>query len=242
MVSEPKPAAIDVLEVALPGRIVTGNEGLDDLLLGGIPENYSVILTSPSCDEKDLLIKRFLESGMKNGQVTFLVTVGTSGVKTLAETFQTSFYIFICNPRADTMVEGAPNVFLLRGVENLTEITIALTKSLRTLDASPSGPRRACIGIVSDVLLQHHAVQTRRWLNDLLPELRSKGFTTLAVMNPQMHPPEEVQAMLELFDGEISIYERETKNGPEKSMKIKKMVNQKYLESELPLKKEGPKS
>ena len=242
MISEPKPAAIDVLEVALPGRIVTGNDGLDDLLLGGIPENYSVILTSPSCDEKDLLIKRFLEFGMKNGQVTFLVTVGTSGVKTLAETFQTSFYIFICNPRADTMAEGSPNVFRLRGVENLTEITIALTKSLRTLDASPSGPRRACIGIVSDVLLQHHAVQTRRWLNDLLPELRSKGFTTLAVMNPQMHPPEEVQAMLELFDGEISIYERETKNGPEKSMKIKKMVNQKYLESELPLKKERPKS
>jgi hypothetical protein len=61
-------------------------------------------------------------------------------------------------------------------------------------------------------------------------------------MNPQMHPPEEVQAMLELFDGEISIYERETKNGPEKSLKIKKMVNQRYLESELPLRKERLKS
>jgi KaiC/GvpD/RAD55 family RecA-like ATPase len=238
MVSETKPVAIDVFEVILPGRITVGYGDLDDLLFGGIPENYSVILTSPSCDEKDLLIKSFLESGIRDGQVTFLVTVGTSGVKTLAETFQTSFYIFICNPQADTMVEGSPNVFRLKGVENLTEITIALTKALRTLDASLSRPRRACIGIVSDVLLQHHAVQTRRWLNDLIPELRSKGFTTLAVMNPQMHPPEEVQAMLELFDGEISIYERETKNGPEKSMKIKKMVNQRYLESELPLRKE----
>jgi KaiC/GvpD/RAD55 family RecA-like ATPase len=242
MVSEPKPATIEVLEVALPGRIGTGNDVLDDLLLGGIPENYSVILTSPSCDEKDLLIKRFLESGMRDGQVTFLVTAETSGVKTLAETSQTNFYVFICNPQSDTMVEDSPNAFRLKGVENLTEITIALTKALRTLDASPSGPRRACIGIVSDVLLQHHAVQTRRWLNNLLPELRSRGFTTLAAMNPQMHPPEEVQAMLELFDGEISIHERETKNGPEKSVKIKKMVNQRYLTSELPLRKERLKS
>lgn len=67
MISEPKPAAIDVLEVALPGRIATGHEGLDDLLFGGIPENCQVILTSPSCDEKDLLIRSFLESGMRDG-------------------------------------------------------------------------------------------------------------------------------------------------------------------------------
>lgn len=233
--------------VVLAGRITMGYGDLNDLLFGGIPKNYSVILTSPSCDEKDLLIRRFLESGIREGQVTFFVTTGMHGVKPLVEHVraQSNFYLFICNPQVDTMVGSLPNVSKLKGVQNLTDITIALTNVFRILDTSPAGHkenRRACIEIVSDVLLEHHAVQTRRWLTDLIPELRSKGFTTLAVMNPQMHSPQEVQAILELFDGEISIYEKEIKNGPKKFLKIKKMYDQRYLESELPLRKERLKS
>ncbi len=238
MFCEPEPVTINVSEVTLPGRITTGYKDLDNLLFGGIPKNYAVILTSPSCDEKDLLIKRFLEAGAKEGQITFHVTTEASGVRALAEEFQSNFYLFICNPRADTMIKSLPNVFKLKGVENLTNISIALTSAFRKLDASLREPRRACIEIISDVLLQHHAVSTRRWLTGLIPDLRSRGFTTLAVMNPQMHSPEEVQAILGLFEGEINIYEKETERGLEKFLKVKKMHDQRYLESELPLRKE----
>jgi hypothetical protein len=57
-------------------------------------------------------------------------------------------------------------------------------------------------------------------------------------MNPQMHPSEEVHAILDLFEGEINIYEKETEKGLEKFLKVKKMHNQRYVESEMPLKKE----
>jgi hypothetical protein len=57
-------------------------------------------------------------------------------------------------------------------------------------------------------------------------------------MNPQMHNSEEVQAILDVFEGEISVYEKETRKGLQKFLRIKKMYNQKYLESELSLKKE----
>ena len=238
MFCEPEPVTINILETVLPGRISTGYKDLDNLLLGGIPENYAIILTSPSCDEKDLLIKRFLEAGAKEGQITFHVTIEASGVKTLTEEFQSNFYLFICNPQADTIIKSLPNVFKLKGVENLTDINIALTSAVRRLDASLKGPRRACIEIVSDVLLQHRAIQTRRWLTGLIPELRSKGFTTLALMNPQMHPSQEVQAILGLFEGEINIYEKETTKGLKRCLRIKKMYNQRYLESELTLRKE----
>lgn len=224
--------------VILPGRTTTGYDDLDNLLFGGVPENYAVALTSVSCDERDLLIKRFLDAGAKKGEITFYVASDLGGAKALAEEFQASFYLFICNPRADTMIGSLPNVFKLNGVENLTEINIALTKAFRTLDTSSKGSRRACIEIVSDVLLQHHAVQTRRWLADLIPDLKSKGFTTLAAINPQMHPPQEVQAILDIFDGEITIYEKETEEGLQKFLKIKKMCNQKYMECELPLRKQ----
>jgi KaiC/GvpD/RAD55 family RecA-like ATPase len=233
-----EPVTVETPEVVLPGRINTGHKGLDNLLFGGIPENYAVILTSPSCDEKEILVKRFLEAGAKKDQVTFSVATEVSGVKNLIEEFQTNFYFFICNPQADKMIKILPNVTKLKGVENLTDISIALAAAFRKLDTSTEEPRRACIEIVSDVLLQHHAVRTRRWLAGIIPELKSKGFTTLAVMNPQMHPPEQVHAVLGLFEGEISIYEKETAEGLERFLKVRKMYNQRYQESKLPLRKE----
>ena len=71
-----------------------------------------------------------------------------------------------------------------------------------------------------------------------MPELRSKGFTTLAVMNPHMHSSQEVQAILDLFQGEIHIYKKKTEKGLRHFLRIEKMYNQRYLEDELPLKKE----
>jgi predicted transcriptional regulator/KaiC/GvpD/RAD55 family RecA-like ATPase len=237
-----EPVKIEVPEVVLPGRITTGYKDLDNMLLGGIPENYAVILTSPSCDEKDLLIRRFLEAGAKEGQITFYVTTDASGVKTLAEKFKKTFYLFICNPQADAMVKTLPNIFKLKGVENLTDIGIALTSAFRRLDKSIKSPKRACIEVLSDVLLQHKAVQTRRWLSGVIPEFKSKGFATLAVMNPKMHPPQDAQAILDLFEGEINIYEEESEKGLEKFLQIKKMYNQRYLESRLPLSREKLKT
>jgi len=85
--------------------------------------------------------------------------------------------------------------------------------------------RERALEIVSDVLLQHHSVHTRRWLTGLIPELKSRGFTTLATMNPQMHPSEEVHAILGLFEGEINIYKKKTRKDSEKFLKIEKMLN-----------------
>jgi len=238
MVLEPETVPIELPKVVLPGRITTGHKDLDRLLFGGIPENYAVILTSPSYDERDLLIKRFLEAGVKEGQVTLYVTIKVSGVTALAEKFQSNFYVFICNPEADVIIKHLPNVFKLKGVENLTDINITLSSASRKLSKSLEGPRRACIEILSDVLLQHRAVQTRRWLNALIPRLKSNGFTTLTVMDPGMHPPQEARAIVGVFDGEMNIFEKRTRKGLERFLRIEKMYNRRYSKSDLPFQEE----
>ena len=136
------------------------------------------------------------------------------------------------------MIKSAPNVFKLKGIENLTDIDIALTKAFRILNPAGNRAKRICIEIVSDVLLQHHAVNTRRWLSALLPTLKSRGFTILAVVDPQMHPPEETQAVLGLFEGEVSIYEKETEKGSARFLKVKRLSNQKYAKDETTLTEE----
>ncbi|MGD9131156.1 MAG: DUF2791 family P-loop domain-containing protein [Candidatus Bathyarchaeota archaeon] len=223
---------------ALPGRITTGYTGLDELLLGGIPEEYAVALSAPSCDEKELLVNSFLKAGVEAGETTFYITAEAGEGSTLAEKHPSNFFLFVCNPRAKTMIQDSPNIFKLKGVESLSEIDIALTKASRALKPSASDPKRICIDLLSDVLLQHHALTTRKWLSALLPSLKSKGFTLLAVVNPSMHSPEEVQAILGLFEGEIQIIERETAKGTEKSLRIRRLGNQKYLENELTLTRE----
>jgi tetratricopeptide (TPR) repeat protein/KaiC/GvpD/RAD55 family RecA-like ATPase len=219
----------------------TGHADLDKLLYGGIPLNCAVVLTSPSCNERDSLIESFLETGAKKDEVTFYVTIDPSNVKPIAEEFLSSFYLFVCNPQADAIVKDTPNVVKLKGVENLTDISIALTSAIRKLDPSLKDRKRICIGLISDVLLQHHVVQTRRWLTALTTELKSAGFTTLAVFDPEMHSAQDARAILDLFDGEINIYEKETDKGLRRYLRIKRMSNQEYLDNELPLKKEDLK-
>ena len=222
----------------LPDRVSTGFNNLDYLLYGGIPKNYAVVLVSPPIDERELLVKRFLAVGAEAGETIFFITAEPNNGKFLAEKYPLNFYLFVCNPQADTVIQSASNVFKMKGVENLTEIEIALTKVMRSLNPANLRQKRACIEIVSDVLLQHHALITRKWLSGILTALKSKGFTTLAVLNPQMHPPEEAQAIIGLFDGEIRVSEKETKDGIEKTLRIRKLYNQEYQENELILNKE----
>jgi hypothetical protein len=126
-------------------------------------------------------------------------------------------------------------VFKLKGVENLTDIDIALAKAFRKLSPTENGAKRICIEVMSDVLLQHHALNTRRWLAALLPTLKSKGFTILAAVDPQMHPPEETQAVLGLFDGEITIQEKEMPYGISRFLRVRRLTNQKYVKEEIEL-------
>jgi predicted ATPase/KaiC/GvpD/RAD55 family RecA-like ATPase len=214
------------------GFVATGYMALDRLLYGGLHLGFSVALTSPSCDERDTLIKSFLETGARKGEPTFYLATDPSLAGLLAEEFPSAFYLFVCNPQAEAKVKTAPNVFTLKGVESLTNINIALTQAIRKLDPAPKTPRRICIGLLSDLLLQHGPLQTRKWLTELITQLRSAGFTTLAVIDPLMHSSEQLHAVLGLFDGEVNIREAETDQGTARFLKIKRMSNQKYSKDE----------
>jgi len=102
-------------------------------------------------------------------------------MRDLVEQFPLHFNLLVCNLQADLIVKNLPNVFKLKGIDNLTDIDIALTKFFRTLCTTEATPKRACMDLLSDVLLQHRAVTTRKCLSSLLTNLKSKGFTTLAV-------------------------------------------------------------
>ena len=225
-IKRPRPEQIK--RIILPGYISTGYEDLDNLLQGGLPQKFSVIMTAPCSDEREIIIENFLHSGASSGEVTFFITLDSEIGKLMAEEFKSNYYLFLCNPLADECKTNLPNVFCLNGVGGLSDINIAITKAIRQLDNSKTVPRRVCIDLISDVLLHHQEVKTRKWISGIISEFKSHGFTFIAVINSLMHPPDHVQAILGLFDGEINLYEKETKDGIETLLRIRRMYNQKY--------------
>ena len=225
-----------VLDPSLPGRIPTGYTELDNHLFGGIPEKYAIVITAPSIDERERIVSSFLKTGAELGQITYYITYDSEDGKKLAKSFEGNFFLFQTTPKIDDSLASMSNVYQIKGIGTLSNISIALTKALRQLDSDLEKPRRICIDIISDVLLEQQAVVTRKWLSALISDLKSKGFTIIAVLNPLMHPPDQVHALLGLFDGEIEMFEKESKDGLENILRIKRMYNQKYSREELKLK------
>jgi KaiC/GvpD/RAD55 family RecA-like ATPase len=223
-----KSVEIKVEEVILADRVSTGTKELNALLLGGIPEEYAVALTGPPSDERDTIIRNFIETGIKESQTTFYVTTKAISLEPLLE--NPSFYLFLCNPKPKTPLPDKPNIIKLRSKTDINNLNIALAKAIHSIKHKPA-TKRACVETVSDVLLRQGPEVTRRWLSELITNLTSKGFTILAVMDPNMHPADQATAVLNLFDGEINLYEIEDEMECKKSVRIKKLRNQDYIKN-----------
>lgn len=61
----------------------------------------------------------------------------------------------------------------------------------------------------------------------------------LAVVGASMHRPKELQAVLGVFDDETRAVEKESPEGAKQTLKIKKLINQKYLDKQIILNKEA---
>ena len=223
--ASPKQPTFEVL----PGRIATGYSELDRLLMGGIPEKYAVVLTGPPSDERAYLIKSFLEAGTAKDEIVFYVTTEADGLENLLR--NSNFYLFLCNRKPKTKVPDLPNVTRIRSKTDLTNLNISLVKAYRNID--PSKKKRICVDTVSNVLLNYEAKATCKWISELINDLSSKGFTMLAVIDPSMHPPDQAKAVVNSFDGEISITQTEDPLECKKSLRVMRLRNQEYIKDSI---------
>jgi len=171
-----------------------------------------------------LSLTNYLFLNDKQNQIIFHISTESSGL----EKESSNFFLFLCNPKPKTQVADLPNIYKLRGKTNLTNLSIALAKAHRKIDQT-SSKKRVCVEIVSDVLLHYKADATRKWISELITDLGSKGYTMLAVMDPEMHPSYQSKAVLNLFDGEISLTQTEDQMKCKTSLRIKKLRNQDYI-------------
>lgn len=203
-------------------KVSTGYARLDEALQGGFLVGSMIVLSSPASDEVPLLLRNFLDSA---DGASLLVCRTLSSAENLAKAGKVN--VLVCSDKPAT---PAKNIVPGKGIENLTELNLTITDAIGSLK-----PKRLALYILSDILLRHKALQTRKWLTELLERLRSKEITTLALLNPHMHAAEETQAVTDLFDGNLEMVEKETDDGLRKFLLVKWMHGVEVAEKELPL-------
>jgi tetratricopeptide (TPR) repeat protein/KaiC/GvpD/RAD55 family RecA-like ATPase len=213
-------------------RVPSGTSEIDELLLGGLPEGSSIVFSAPASEQRQQIIENYIKQTPNADQTILLISCNNNTIKAVAR--QPNIYSIICSQQS--LVKDTNNFCNLEGIENLTKIDIAIAKYLKQINQTGK-PQRACIEVLSDVLLQHHAQITRKWLTNLLNNLKSKDFTILATIDPTMHQPDEVQAILSLFEGEIQLTENETSEGVQKIVRIRRLYGHKYNDQKRVLRK-----
>ncbi|OEU44361.1 MAG: hypothetical protein BBJ60_10285 [Desulfobacterales bacterium S7086C20] len=214
----------------------TGIQDLDDLLYGGIPTGYSVLLTSPSLDEKEHILESFLRQGVAQGEsVLLLSTMLKSGSSSQVENNQDNFYLMLCSPWADNIIQDQPNVLKFHGIEDLTQLNISLKVFIRGILENCDTIDRIVLDLVSDALLMHETRVVRRWLMDLLTMFKQLNITTLSTLDPGMHSTDEVRIIIDLFEGHLDITEKRVDNNTETMLRVKRLYNKKYQNKDLEL-------
>lgn len=206
---------------------------LENLVTTGIPQKYTILLGSPSCDERNMVVEQFIQGGVDKKTPSYMVTSDPSFGRSAAQKFGDLLTVIIANPRAPAAEKNL--VPLTTGVQNLTSLNIELVKLVK--DKAGSGAR-IILDVISDVMLAQKMLTTRKWVSDLVPRFENWGFTVLGVFNPSLHSNEEVQGLIELFNGYVQIYEKDYLGKSRRLIAVRKMADLQYNEAELLVEKE----
>jgi KaiC/GvpD/RAD55 family RecA-like ATPase len=206
---------------------------LSGLVTTGIPQKYSLLLGSPACDERNMVVEQFMQSGVDKKFPSFMVTSDASFAQSAVQKFGDTLTVLVANPRATAA--GKNIIPLTTGVSNLTSLNIELVRLVK--DRAGSGAT-IVLDVVSEIMLAQKMLMTRKWVSDIVPRLLEWGFTVLGVFNPGLHSNEEVQGLIELFNGYVQISEKEIQGKTRKVIAVRKMADLQYKEGELVIEKE----
>jgi len=229
------PEAPQVKPTKVGQNISTGYPELDTVLAGGLPVGYAILTVSPPCDERDLLFKRIIESSLSMGCPIFFLSRDLIRTQDFVSRYGKNFHVF--STQADKIVPAGGNVYKINGLQNLSDLNISFTKAVETLPKTLPG-KLIIIDLLSDILLEHKALMTRKWLDGFIGKRKTEGFTIIGVLNPLVSSQQDTQTIMDLFDGIIEIYERELKERARRFLIVKKMYGRNYIDTELMLDRE----
>ena len=106
----------------------SGCSDLNALLEGGLPKRSAILLLSPRCDERDLLLRKIIRSALSAGMPTFYLSNDPSKIQEMASKYGQDFYALI--PQTAKILPLPANLYKIPNIDSLSDLDTAFTKTL----------------------------------------------------------------------------------------------------------------
>ncbi len=207
-------------------RIPTGIKGLDEMLNGGLPKNYSILVMGGPGTGKTLFGAQFLHKGTEEGERTVYLTLEETPkriVQNIKNTFGWDF--------SQLEKKGLLSIIPVQkyNMQHLYDVIQAEITQKET--------RRVLIDSVTMIKMYfEREFEFRRNLFELLDFLGSMECTTLMTAERNYLSRENMQPELEEFvvDGTIALYNIPRKNERIRALEILKMRGIEHSSSVFP--------
>jgi len=192
----------------------TGLDELDQLLRGGYPDKSAILVVGPPGIGKEALGYWFIQSGLTREDFCLYVTR-----LAVPEVLQ-DIRAFCING------QSAPVWFARDGGQTKCDLSDlpGLSFSVKeTLRRNGERPIRVVTDILSSLLMLNSPEVIYRYVSQLLSDVKQYNAVFLATIEDEMHQPQVLAAMQQLFDGvvELRLYEEGLKVLP--LLRIRKM-------------------
>src|SRR5213596_961392 len=196
-------------------RLATGISGFDAMVQGGLPAGSSVVLQGPPGQEKLRFALTFLAEGLKSGASGLILISSQSpdaalsdlrglGVDIDAVTRENRLRIVDWYSWSEeTVTDVEERGIVVRSSIDLTNLGVALSRAIAALSGETGC--RAVIELLSPALNAYGLTQVYAFAQSAKKKFDRHGFTSLVLLEKDMHSGPEVTTLLQPFDGVIEI-------------------------------------
>lgn len=203
-------------------KVQTGIIRLDDLLLGGLPQNSNVLITGPPFIGKNVLLNLFILQGLRSNTPTIYVTTNKSAseikkeLKLIIPNFEEyekkglMFFIDAYSKRLGLKGNGF-NVEYTELHKDINELELAFNRLPESFSKNHK-QLRIVVNSISSLIAQSSSSKTFNLIQLLCEKSRQFGASSLFNIDPRMHQESEIGMFKHLMDGVIEFEENNMKN------------------------------
>lgn len=203
-------------------RVLTGTKGLDELLEGGVPRGNCFLLQGPPGNEKGILARQYVKTGLESGEGVLVVLSEMSvedfrrgmmalGLATQKYEKSGALHIIDWYTHKHSHIKGiemgkGSDCSVIRTNVDLSNLGIALNKAMDAI--SKSTERRAMFDIMSQALFSFGKTTTYNFVQTTVAKCREHEVTAMFILEAAAHEPSVLHVLQQAFDGQIEISKR----------------------------------
>jgi circadian clock protein KaiC len=188
-------------------RLKIGVPEVDQLLLGGIPKGSLCLILGPPGAGKSILSKRFIYTGIQDGENGFLVSTGESD-----ERARETMKLFNWDKDIDKKLHildcyswksGKTKSKYSARLTSLTEVSVGITRIMDDLEVSKENVARLVTDSFTDLINYGSADRALRFLDSIHTKLEARGVTGLVLLEEGVHDERTITSVEYATDGTI---------------------------------------